>query len=118
MTAFIRVSKVTRQRSEDPYAYHDEEHDVTPDKLVPTAINVDTIRTFYPRKYGRPGTRINFTVGQGFAIGETVEQLEALLEGVATFSGTYPPVVAEEPQRGESDGESFISERSETHGEA
>lgn len=43
-------------------------------------INTETIRCFYPRRGGaETGTRIIFTDGGGFAVAETVEQVNAAL---------------------------------------
>ena len=43
-------------------------------------INTETIRCFYPRRGGaETRTRIIFTDGGGFAVAETVEQVNAAL---------------------------------------
>lgn len=88
MAKFIRVSKVIRERS-DPYS--DEEHDGGEDKLVATCVNVEAIKSYYPRKYGRRGTRINFIVGNGFAVAHTIEEFDALLgQAGSELIGEYP----------------------------
>jgi len=35
------------------------------------SINADAVRAFYARRAGKPGTRITFTDGGGFAVNET-----------------------------------------------
>lgn len=58
--------------------YHtfEEGQDLEPEvRTVPVLVNAEAIRCFYPRKQNRPGTRITFTDGGGFAVAETPEQL-------------------------------------------
>lgn len=58
----------------------------------PVVINPTAIKSYYPRKHGKVGTRVNFLLGYGFAISETVDQFETLLgqiEGVQIV-GTPP----------------------------
>ncbi len=43
---------------------------------VPVMVNVDSIRCFYPRKQGRPGTRITFSDGGGFAVQEAYDDVK------------------------------------------
>ena len=47
----------------------------------PAMINADTIRAFYGRRDGKPGTRITFADGGGFAIAETPDVLAAMVAG-------------------------------------
>lgn len=49
---------------------------LTPDSQ-PTLIQVDAIRCLYARKNARPGTRITFTDGGGFAVTESYEEVVA-----------------------------------------
>ncbi len=44
---------------------------------IPTAINVDRVRCFYPRHQDKPGTRITFDDGGGFAVSESFDQVLA-----------------------------------------
>lgn len=46
--------------------------------MIPARINVAAIRCYYARRDGKPGSRITFTDGGGFAVAETPEQLDAL----------------------------------------
>jgi len=46
---------------------------------MPVSINVDTIRFFNPRKDNLPGTRLTFTVGRGFAVTNSYEEVLSLL---------------------------------------
>jgi len=41
------------------------------------SVNPASIRAFYPRKGGEPGTRITFTDGGGFAVIEDYEAVKA-----------------------------------------
>jgi hypothetical protein len=45
----------------------------------PVSINPVCIRAFYARKEERPGSRITFSDGGGFAVRETPDEIEALL---------------------------------------
>ena len=42
----------------------------------PVEVNVDAIRCFYPRNDGRPGTRITFKDGGGFAVTELFDHVK------------------------------------------
>jgi len=46
---------------------------------VATAVNPLAIRCFYPRNEDKPGSRITFTDGGGFAVSETVEQITSAI---------------------------------------
>jgi hypothetical protein len=45
----------------------------------PVSINPGRIRAFYARKGDRPGSRITFSDGGGFAVRETPNEIGALL---------------------------------------
>lgn len=47
--------------------------------VSPVTIAVDSIRCFYPRKDNKPGTRITFKDGGGFAVTETYQQVKDAL---------------------------------------
>jgi hypothetical protein len=49
-------------------------------QTAPVTINVAAIRCFYPRRDGRPGTRITFTDGGGFAVSESYEEVGRLTD--------------------------------------
>jgi hypothetical protein len=71
---FVVVNQVDRGLfNEDTGAYEEASK--------PTVINAACIRAFYARKDGKPGTRITFNDGGGFAISETPDALAALVAG-------------------------------------
>ena len=106
MSKFIRVTKIRSDRTEtasatmqpsgsdDQFTNTDEpgenlvgggrtvaEVDAANAELLKTEhciINVDAIRCFYPRVDGRPGTRITFNDGNGFAVTEDFETVATL----------------------------------------
>ena len=45
----------------------------------PVVVNAAAIRAFYARRDGKPGTRITFSDGGGFAVAELPEQLAQLV---------------------------------------
>lgn len=45
----------------------------------PCIVNAATIRCFYPRRDGKPGTRITFNDGGGFAVTETPDVVAGLV---------------------------------------
>ena len=45
------------------------------DRLIPTAVNLDAIRNFFPRHEGKPGTRLTFTDGGGYPVAEPFDQV-------------------------------------------
>ena len=47
----------------------------------PVVINAETIRCFYARRGGKPGTRITFADGGGFAVTEMVHEVASLAAG-------------------------------------
>jgi hypothetical protein len=51
----------------------------TVEKTVPVQVNADYIRCHYPRKDGKPGTRITFDNGTGFAVTEAHDAVTALI---------------------------------------
>jgi hypothetical protein len=44
-------------------------------QYIPTAINLDAVRNFFPRHEGKPGTRLTFTDGGGFPVREAFDQV-------------------------------------------
>ena len=63
----------------------DSEEDETPmpgPVTTPVLINVAAIRCFYPRRDNRPGTRITFTDGGGFAVIEPCDEVTARLRAL------------------------------------
>jgi hypothetical protein len=63
-----------------------------------TNINVFSIRAFYPRKGGKPGTRITFNDGGGFAVAELTDYVReaaiAVAKGKAQPAAPPLPVAA------------------------
>lgn len=61
------------------------EDEIEQEVTVPVTIvdPVQKIRCFYPRKDGKTGTRITFWDGGGFAVTETPERVEEMLNAVA-----------------------------------
>jgi hypothetical protein len=59
----------------------------------PCVINAATIRCFYGRRDGKPGTRITFNDGGGFAVLDTPDEITALIA-----NGDVPALPA--PARG------------------
>ena len=88
---FIAVNMIEAGRA----AYNEdtgrEEVTETP---KPAVINADHIRAFYARKDGKPGTRITFNDGGGFAIAEAPDVLAAMVAGGDTAArlALTPPI--------------------------
>jgi hypothetical protein len=61
MAHFIHVTQIKSN-------YGGEHH-------FPACVNVETIRGFYPRHDGKPGTRLTFADGGGFAVTEAFDQI-------------------------------------------
>jgi hypothetical protein len=78
MSKFVAINMV-----EPGVVRFDEDlgREVRDESSKPAVINADAIRAFYARKDGKPGTRITFNDGGGFAIIETPVQLAALVAG-------------------------------------
>ena len=74
----IELHKITSDRRIDRYSDSDEDVNNSI-QTTPVTINPDTIRCFYPRQAGRPGTRITFSDGGGFAVTESYEEVGRLL---------------------------------------
>lgn len=75
----IALTMVTDERPAVEYRY-DEEREVdvpveAPEVTVPVTVNAEFIRCFYKRKGDKPGTRITFGDGRGFAVKETYEEV-------------------------------------------
>lgn len=77
----IKLSKITADRP-DRYNDTDEpgEQQASQMETQPVSIFVDAIRCFYPRKNDRPGTRLTFRDGGGFAVAESYEEVERLTD--------------------------------------
>jgi len=75
MLKLIRVNKVNSYRD----SLLDDDVVEGSSQVV---INPTAIKSYYARKEGKVGTRINFLLGYGFAISETVDEFEALLRSL------------------------------------
>lgn len=80
--AFLKLYKIVSDRAAD-FDSDDEDAVQTAPAMVmtPCTVNVAAIRCFYPRKNDRPGTRITFTDGGGFAVKESYTDVLAMVEG-------------------------------------
>jgi hypothetical protein len=78
---------------------HGEYNDATGDyenidQHIPTVVQLSTISRAYPRHGGRPGTRLTFTDGGGFAVSEAFDQILAVLgtvQGSAVLAVSVSP---------------------------
>lgn len=87
----IELTKITADRTGRGAGFHTDtdeigengapEGEAQPPALdtTPVSVNVFAIRCFYPRKDGRPGTRLTFTDGGGFAVVEAYDDVKALV---------------------------------------
>lgn len=57
-----------------------EGNDFGEEKRIATAVNVDGLRCFYPRHDDKPGTRLTFLDGGGFAVAESFDQVLAQVQ--------------------------------------
>jgi hypothetical protein len=69
---FINLSKIDG-------LVHDEDTGADVEQTKPVTINTRAIRAFYARRDDKPGSRITFTDGGGFAVSETPDAISALL---------------------------------------
>jgi hypothetical protein len=72
--AFVLLSMVER-------GAYDEDLGTEVETSKPVAINVAAVRCFYKRTGGKPGTRLTFTDGGGFAVAETVDVVAQMITG-------------------------------------
>jgi hypothetical protein len=85
MFALITLNKIASVR---PDAYDAEEG--APERTEETAVNVFKVRVFYRRKGGKPGSRITFDDGGGFAVAEPFEYLLENMPRVAKGKTVEP----------------------------
>ena len=55
--------------------------EVRDESSKPVVVNAGAIRAFYARRDGKPGTRITFSDGGGFAVTETPDRVVLLIAG-------------------------------------
>jgi len=90
---FIELSKITadtgrRDRFNDTDDVGGENGgEITTLKVT---INTNAIRCFYPRRDGRPGTRLTFTDGGGFAVLESYVAVAVLIRNGGPVALTAP----------------------------
>lgn len=79
------------------YNQYAEGQDLEPQVVTtPVVIAPSTVRCMYARKQNRPGTRITFADGGGFAVLESLEQIIALMIECG-FTGSTFMAVAPQP---------------------
>jgi hypothetical protein len=71
---FVVVNQVER-------GIYNEDNGTYAEASKPTVINAACIRAFYARKDGKPGTRITFNDGGGFAVTEPPDVLGMMVAG-------------------------------------
>ena len=86
MSKFITRSKIERTASRYD---EDTQQEVHSEETKPCLVNADAIRCMYARRDGKPGTRLTFTDGGGFAVSE---QPDAIANMIA--SGDVPHSLA------------------------
>jgi len=74
---FISLSMVTRGAFDEDTGAHNE-------ASQSVVINANCIRCFYARRDDKPGTRITFNDGGGFAVHNTPDEVEALIVPLAS----------------------------------
>lgn len=81
----IELTKINREMPMSSYVDTDEPgENGNPVASVagatsPTVVNADAIRCFYPRRDEKPGTRLTFIDGGGFAVTESFEAVKAMV---------------------------------------
>jgi hypothetical protein len=78
MSKFITLSKIeaTRARFNE-----DTGEEVAIEETKPCLVNSSAIRCLYARRDGKPGTRITFSDGGGFAVSEQPDVIAQLIAG-------------------------------------
>jgi len=86
MSKFITLKKID--------GVHRDEDEVETEVTKVCLVNVASIRCLYGRRDDKPGTRVTFTDGGGFAVSESPEAIAAMIAGgdvslaIAPTSGT------------------------------
>lgn len=83
MPQIIRLNMITADNSRrDRYNDNEEGEGALGEvRSRRVSVNVAAIRCYYPRKDERPGTRITFTDGGGFAVTEPYWDVDRLVSG-------------------------------------
>jgi hypothetical protein len=67
----MKLMHLTKILTSGSYYREDEGDPVRErEQTTPVTINADAVRCFNPRREGKPGTRVTFTDGGGFAVKE------------------------------------------------
>lgn len=113
MPIFITVSRILPEREQRNRPYRESDDPVTEaaeELSKETIINVEALKSFYQRRGGRPGTRINFMDGSGYAIRQAPDWLSGVVEALpvgphATSAPTDAVATAERATGGYEDNE-------------
>lgn len=89
---YIELNKIISDRGADFYNDNEEGEGASTPQTTLVTINVEAIRCFYPRRNNRPGTRVMFTDGGGYAVTEPYDDVVRLLR-------SEPMQQAERPTR-------------------
>jgi hypothetical protein len=71
----------------------DEVDDLGVEQTLPTVVNTEAVRNFYPRKGRRVGTRITFVSGAGMAVQEPFHVVAARMGLPEVPEYTAPAIV-------------------------
>jgi hypothetical protein len=74
----MKMLKLTKVQS-DRFNDSDDPTEGNNQRTAPVIVNAEAIRCFYPRIQGRPGTRLTFLDGGGFAVAELFEDVERMI---------------------------------------
>lgn len=78
----IKLNKITADHGADFHTDNEEGEGAQGLVTTPVSVNVAAIRCFYARKNDRPGTRITFTDGGGFAVAELYAEVADKVGGL------------------------------------
>jgi hypothetical protein len=78
MSKFITLSKIERTASRYD---EDTQQEIHTEESKPCLVNADAIRCLYGRRDGKPGSRLTFTDGGGFAVSEQPDAIAAMIAG-------------------------------------
>jgi hypothetical protein len=77
----MRMIKLTKVAPLSRYADTDDVGEPDSTSSVEVMVNVEAIRCFYARKDNRPGTRLTFLDGGGFAVTQSYVEVATLIAG-------------------------------------
>jgi len=75
MSTFIALNMIQGTRQ--------DEDGLDVEQTQPCVINASAIRCYYARREGKPGTRLTFIDGGGFAVSETPDVVASLVAPLA-----------------------------------